>query len=185
MWKCISNLTVDPLTVDCWSSPPESTVNSVDHWLPHCWLLTLSLLTVDCQSPHCWPSTLSLLTVDHLTVDHWPSHCWLLIINCLTVDHQPSHCWLLIVDCLTVDHWPSHCWLLIVNCLTVDCWPSHCWLLILPPRINSQQCWSSITSLLTTGALCPEQWDLCASQTFCVKHRLATIIFKIQKFEEV
>ena len=55
MWKCISNLTVDPLTVDCWPShcwlliypPPRSTVNSVDRQLPHCWPLTLSLLTVD------------------------------------------------------------------------------------------------------------------------------------------
>ena len=105
MWKCISNLTVDPLTVDCWSAPPppRSTVNSVDCRLSHCWPLTLSLLTVDppqdqvnsvdCQSPHCWPLTLSLLTVDPFPPQ----------------DQQSA---VLIVDCLTVDHWPCHCGLL-------------------------------------------------------------------------
>ena len=106
MSKCISNLTVDPLTVDCWSFPPQSTVNSVDCRSPHCWPLTLSLLTVDHQSPHCWLLTLSLLTVD----PPWDQQSTVLIINHLIVDRQPSHCWLLIVDRFTVDHRPSHCW---------------------------------------------------------------------------
>ena len=145
MWKCISNLTVDSPTVDCWSSPPESTLNS---WSTdqHCWSLITSLLTIDpltvsiimnikctlmgwqvkCSPPRLWTcgQCISNLTVDPLTVDHRPSHCWLLIVNHLTVDHWPSHCWLLIVDHLTVDCQPSHCWLLIIDCLTVDCWSS-------------------------------------------------------------
>ena len=114
-----------------------STVNSVDHWLPHCWTPTLSLLTVDHQSPHCWLSTLSLLTVDHRS-----PHCWPSTLSLLTVDHQSPHCWLLTLSLR----------------LTVDCWPSHCWLLI-PPRINSQQCWSSITSLLTIDPLTVDCWS--------------------------
>ena len=93
------------------SIPPRSTVNSVDHWLPHCWPLI-----VNC-----------------LTVDHWPSHCWLLIVDCLTVDCWPSHCWLLTLSLLTVDPPPQinsqQCWssiasLLTVDPLTVDCRPS-------------------------------------------------------------
>ena len=137
-------------------NPPTVQQNSVDHWSPHCWLLTLSLLTVDHWLPQCWLSN--------------PSHCWLLTlltVDCWSspprstvnsVDHQSPHCWLLT---LTVDHWPFHCWLLIVDHLTVDCWPSHCWLLTLSlltvdppcPRINSQQCWLSIASLLTVNPL--------------------------------
>ena len=49
-------LTINPLTVDCWSSPPGSTVNSVDRQLPHCWSLIASLLTVDPLTVDCRPS---------------------------------------------------------------------------------------------------------------------------------
>ena len=136
MWKCISNLTVDPLTVWLLILPPESTVNSVDCQLPHCWPSTLSLLTVDHRSPHCWPLTLSLLTVDH-----WSPHYWLLILSLLTVDPPPrinsQQCWSLIADPLTVD-----CWLSITSLLTVD-----------PLTVD---CWSSITSLLTVD---PPPWN--------------------------
>ena len=44
-----------------------------------------------------------------------------------------------------------------------DCWPSHCWLLILPPPESSQQCWSSITSLLTINPLTVDCWSSIAS----------------------
>ena len=40
----------------------------------------------------------------------------------------------------------------------IDCWSSLHWLLI-PPRINSQQCWSSIASLLTIGPLTVDCWS--------------------------
>ena len=141
MWKCISNLTVDPLTVDCWSSPPESTVNSVDHW-----------------SPHCWPLTLSLLIVDHLAVDHWPSHCW----SSPSPQNQQSA--VLIIDHFTVDHWPSLLtgWLsiaslLTINPLTVDCWSLITSLLTVNPL--TIDCWSSITSLLTVEPLTVDCWS--------------------------
>ena len=154
MWKCISNLTVDPLTVDCWSSP---------------WNQQSTVLIIDHQPSHCW-----LLIIDCLTVDHWPFHCWLLIIDCLNVDHWPSHCWLLInsVDCLTVDCWSSHCWLLILpprinsqqcwmsitNPLTVDCWSLIASLLTIDPL--TVDCWSSITSLLTVDPLTVDCWSI-------------------------
>ena len=107
-------MTVDPLTVDCWSSPPQdqqSTVLivdclTVDHRPSHCWLL----VHPPGSSQQCWSSIASLLTVDC-----WPSHCWLLI-------HPPrinsQQCWLLIASLLTVDP------------LTVDCWSS-------PPTTDS------------------------------------------------
>ena len=84
-WLSVTSLlTIDPLTVDYWSTLPGSTVNSVDCQSPHCWpsiasLLTIDPLTVDCQSaPQDQQST--VLIVNHLTVDHWPFHCWLLIL---------------------------------------------------------------------------------------------------------
>ena len=99
---------------DCWSShcwllilPPESTVNSVDHQLPHCWPSTLSLLTVDHRLPHCWPSTLSLLTVDHWLPHCWPSHCWLLTLSLLTVDSFPPPPESTVNS---VDRRSPHCW---------------------------------------------------------------------------
>ena len=165
--------------------PPES--ETVDHRLPHCWPLTLSLLTVDHQSA-------SLLTVDTLTVDCWsspsgstvtvlicwslslltvdPPHCWLLIINRLTVDSLIP----LTVDCWyppgstvnSVDHRSPLCWPSTLSLLTVDHWLPHCWLLTLPHRINSQQCWLLITSLLTVDPLTvdcrpPYRFQLCQS----------------------
>ena len=108
-WSSIASLlSVDPLTVDCWPLPTQDEVNSVDHWSPQGWPLTLSLLNVDCQSPHCWLSTLSLLTVDHRL-----PHCWLL--TPLTVD-----CWSLITSLLTTDPLTVDCWSLITSLLTVN-----------------------------------------------------------------
>ena len=121
-----------------------STVNSVDHWLPHCWV---DPLTVDC-----WLSITSLLTVDPLTVDCWSSISSLLTIDPLTVDCWSSITSLLTIDPLTVDCWSSppgstvsvdcqlpHYWLLTLSLLTVDHWSLTLSLLTVdPPRINSQ-----------------------------------------------
>ena len=109
MWKYISNLTVDPLTVDCWSSPPR--INS-----QQCWSSITSLLTINCLTVDCWSLITSLLIVNPLTVD-----CWSLIASLLTIDP------------LTVDCWSSITSLLTINPLTVDCWSSIASLLTVDP----------------------------------------------------
>ena len=156
----------------------QSTVNNVDHWLPHCWLSIASLLTVDCWSPHCWLSTLSLLIIDHLTVDCWASITSLLTLSLLTVDPPPrinsQQCWLFItslltINPLTVDRWSPHCWLLsidhlTVDPLTVDCWSSPPGSTVnsvdhwLPHLTQPSHCWSLIASLLTVEHWSPHCW---------------------------
>ena len=97
-WSLIASLlTFNPLIVDrqpshCWlliaslltadspppPPPPGSTVNSVDHQLPHYWLLIVDRLTVDRRPSHCWLSTLpptdsnfvifNILILSHLSI---------------------------------------------------------------------------------------------------------------------
>ena len=119
MWKCILNLTVDPLTVDCWSSPQ---INS-----QQCWSLIASLLTINPLTVDCWSLITSLLTVDPLTVD-----CWSSIASLLTVDP------------LTVDCWSSIASLLTVDPLTVDCWSSPLESTVNSVDHRSPHCWPSV-----------------------------------------
>ena len=100
-WSSIASLlTIGPLTVDCWSAPPGSTVEqcliidclTVDHWPSHCWLLIppgSTVNSVDHQSPHCWLSTLSLLTVWSIPPRINSQQCWSSITSLLTVDPPP------------------------------------------------------------------------------------------------
>ena len=94
-WSLITSLlTVDPshcwllivnrLTVDCWSSPPESS--------QQCWSSITSLLTINPLTVDCWSSIASLLTIDPLTVDCWSSITSLLTVDPLTVDCWSSTC---------------------------------------------------------------------------------------------
>ena len=115
------------------------------HMESHKTSLSTLTVTVDPLCIDCWLLTLCTLTVDPLCVDCWP----------LYIDCRPSLHWLLTLSALTVDLPPpqdQQSTVLIVNHLTVDHWPSHCWLSI-PPRINSQQCWLLIASLLTIDPL--------------------------------
>ena len=176
--KWIKKLTVDPLTVDCWYAPPDqqSTVLIVDHlsvdcWPSHCWLLIWlppgsTVNSVDRQLLLCWLLTLSLLTVDLPPQDKQST---VLIVNHLSVDCWHSLCWLLIwlppgSTVNSVDRQLPFCWLLTLSLLTVD---------LAPPRINSQQCWSSIAFLLTVDPLTVDCWSAPPGSTVnSVDHRL-------------
>ena len=117
---------VDPLTVDCWSSPPESS--------QQCWLLIASLLTVDPITVDCWSLIASLLTVDPLTIDCWSSIASLLTIDPLTVDCWPSHCWLLILP----PPWSQQCWLSITSLLTIGALCPEQWDLCAPQTFRAK-----------------------------------------------
>ena len=78
-WSSIASLlTIDPLTVDCWSTPPR--INS-----QQCWSSIASLLTVDCWPSHCW------LLIHPPRINS--QQCWLLIASLLTVDPLTVDCW--------------------------------------------------------------------------------------------
>ena len=116
-----------------------------DRRSPHCWLSTLSLLTVDQQS--------TVLIINHLTVDCQSTvnsvdcqlpHCWPLTLSLLTVDLPP-----LGSTVNSVDHWSPHCWLSTLSLLTVD--PPH------PPHDQHKICSRKMITLL---ARCPTLYSL-------------------------
>ena len=128
-WK----VTVDPLYVDCWSTPPM--INSVDHLSINC--LYVNCLYVNCQLPLC-QSLICSPPKDQQC--QWPPHQlplhWSSIASTLIIDSPPPGSTvlissLLIINRLYIDHWSSHppgstvliASALIVDCLLVD-WPS-------------------------------------------------------------